>query len=60
VAVGRGFDHVLARGETPDLAALGAPQIWLPLAGLAVLALMPILYRHVTSTRSKDQPNDPS
>jgi uncharacterized membrane protein YdjX (TVP38/TMEM64 family) len=60
VAVGRGFDHVLARGETPDLAALGAPQIWLPLAGLAVLALMPIFYRHFTSTRSKDQSNDPS
>ena len=60
VAVGRSFDHVLARGERPDLAALGAPQIWLPLAGLAVLALMPILYRHVTSTRSKEQPNDPS
>jgi uncharacterized membrane protein YdjX (TVP38/TMEM64 family) len=60
VAVGRGFDHVLARGETPDMAALGAPQIWLPLTGLAVLALMPILYRHVTSTRSKEQPNDPS
>ena len=60
VAVGRGFDHVLARGETPDLAALSAPQIWLPLAGLAVLALMPILYRHVTSSRSKERPNDPS
>jgi hypothetical protein len=42
------------------MAALGAPQIWLPLTGLAVLALMPILYRHVTSTRSKEQPNDPS
>ena len=60
VAVGRGFDHVLARGETPDLAALGTPQIWLPLTGLAVLALMPILHRHFTSTRGKDKPNDPS
>jgi uncharacterized membrane protein YdjX (TVP38/TMEM64 family) len=60
VAVGRGFDHVLARGETPDLTALGSPQIWLPLAGLAVLALMPILYRHVTSTHRKERPNDPS
>ena len=60
VAVGRSFDHVLELGETPDLSALGAPQIWLPLAGLAVLAIMPFLYQHFKSTHSKDQPNDPS
>ena len=47
VAVGRGFDHLLARGETPNLSVLNTPHIWLPLAGLALLALLPTLYRQV-------------
>ena len=53
VAVGRGFDHLLARGETPNLSVLNTPHIWLPLAGLALLALLPTLYRQVKPT-SKD------
>ena len=51
VAVGRGFDHLLARGETPNLSVLNTPHIWLPLAGLALLALLPTLYRQVKPTR---------
>jgi uncharacterized membrane protein YdjX (TVP38/TMEM64 family) len=54
VAVGRGFDHLLARGETPNLAVLNTPHIWLPLAGLALLALLPTLYRHIKPTSNKD------
>ena len=50
VAVGRGFDHLLARGETPNLSVLNTPHIWLPLAGLALLALLPTLYRQVKPT----------
>ena len=60
VAVGRGFDHLLARGETPNLAVLNTPHIWLPLAGLALLALLPTLYYHIKPTSKKYQPNDPS
>ena len=60
VAVGRGFDHLLARGETPNLAVLNTPLIWLPLAGLALLALLPTLYRQINPTSKKDQPRDPS
>ena len=60
VAVGRGFDHLLARGETPNLAVLNTPHIWLPLAGLALLALLPALYRQINATSKKDQPHDPS
>jgi len=60
VAVGRGFDHLLARGETPNLAVLNTPHIWLPLAGLALLALLPALYRQINPTSKKDQPHDPS
>ena len=51
VAVGYGFDHLLARGETPNLSVLNTPHIWLPLAGLALLALLPTLYRQVKPTR---------
>ena len=60
VAVGRSFDHLLARGETPNLAVLNTPHVWLPLAGLALLALLPTLYRQINPTRKKDQPHDPS
>ena len=60
VAFGRSFGHLLSRGETPDLAALNTPHIWLPLAGLALLALLPIAYRQINPTRKKDQLHDPS
>ena len=60
VAVGRGFDHLLAQGETPNLAVLNTPRIWLPLAGLAVLALLPTLYRQIRPASKKDQSHDPS
>ena len=60
VAVGRGFDHLLAQGTTPNLAVLNTPHIWLPLAGLALLALLPTVYRQIRPTGKKDQPHDPS
>ena len=50
VAVGRGFDHILATGKAPDLSVLAAPQIWLPLVGLGLLALLPIFYQRLTAT----------
>jgi uncharacterized membrane protein YdjX (TVP38/TMEM64 family) len=60
VAVGRGFDHLLAQGKTPNLAVLNTPHIWLPLAGLALLALLPTVYRQIRPTGKKDRPHDPS
>ena len=60
VAIGRGFDHLLARGETPNSAVLNTPHIWLPLAGLALLVLLPTLYRQIRPASKKDQPHDPS
>ena len=45
VAVGRGFDHVLARGETPDLGIIFEPHILLPILGLCVLAALPIVIK---------------
>ncbi len=42
VLVGGGFDAILAAGAVPDLTTLSDPRIILPLAGLGVLALIPI------------------
>jgi uncharacterized membrane protein YdjX (TVP38/TMEM64 family) len=45
ISVGRGLDHILAAGKTPDLGVLTSPEILLPLAGLGALSLLPILVR---------------
>ena len=60
VAVGYGFDHLLAQGKTPNLVVLDTPHIWLPLAGLALLSLLPTLYRQIKPTGKKNQPHDQS
>lgn len=44
-SVGAGLDAVFARGEVPGVAVLGDPALILPLAGLAVLAALPLAYR---------------
>ncbi|HUZ72381.1 MAG TPA: TVP38/TMEM64 family protein [Stellaceae bacterium] len=43
--IGAGLGAVIARGGEPDLAALLAPRILLPLLGLAALTLLPVLAR---------------
>lgn len=42
-ATGSGLGVVLARGETPDLAEVWQPSVLVPLAGLAALALLPVV-----------------
>jgi uncharacterized membrane protein YdjX (TVP38/TMEM64 family) len=44
-SIGSGLGDVLARGETPDLSLLYAPQVLLPLLGLAALAALPMLLK---------------
>ena len=53
--IGLSFDHVLAAGKTPDLKVLTSLNILLPLAGLGLFALMPIILRHwqVQALKSK-------
>ncbi len=43
--IGAGMAHLLATHAKPDLAMAGDPRLLLPLAGLAVLALVPIAFR---------------
>ena len=44
-SIGAGLGDVFARGEVPDLGLIFAPQILLPLLGLAALAALPIVLR---------------
>ena len=52
VSVGRGLDHVLAAGRTPDLEILGSPAILGPLVALGLLALMPIVWKRIKARRA--------
>ncbi len=47
VSIGRGLDHILAAGQTPDLEILGSPAILGPLAALGLLALIPVVWRRI-------------
>lgn len=51
VSVGRGFDTILASGQTPDLSVLSSPSILIALGGLGALALMPVIYKRITRSR---------
>jgi uncharacterized membrane protein YdjX (TVP38/TMEM64 family) len=44
-SVGAGLGAVFDQGERPDLGIIFAPQVLLPLLGLAALALIPVAYR---------------
>jgi len=44
-SIGASVGTVLAEGKTPDLSVLFSAHILLPLAGLAVLSLLPTLFR---------------
>jgi len=50
--VGAGLEGLFAAGATPSLRALITPRIALPLAGLAVLSILPILYQRWRNRRS--------
>ena len=44
-SIGAGVGGILAEGRTPDLSMLFSARVLLPLAGLAILALLPALLR---------------
>ena len=46
VLVGNGLGHVFDKGEKPNLSLIFSPEILLPLIGLALLSLLPIIYHH--------------
>ena len=46
-SIGNGISVVLQAGERPDLSVMSKPEIALPILGLAVLSLAPIVWRRV-------------
>ena len=52
--LGNGLGAILDAGETPDLAIVTKPEVLAPIAGLAVLALLPVAYRRYKRARGED------
>lgn len=46
-SIGAGLGNVLAAGQPPALRVIFAPSVLLPLVGLALLALLPVAWRHL-------------
>ena len=45
--VGAGLGEVFARGETPNLGIIFEPAVLLPILGLALLAVLPVIIKAV-------------
>ncbi len=52
VSVGNGLGAVFDAGGTPDLGIIFEPAFFLPIIGLAVLALIPVAYKRFKDRRS--------
>lgn len=48
-SIGNGVSVVLQQGAEPDLAVVTKPEIILPLAGLALMSLLPVIWRRFGS-----------
>lgn len=51
VSIGSGIGYLLEQGKTPDLSTLSSPAVILPLAALAILSLVPIVYKKIKGSR---------
>ena len=57
--LGKGLELVLAANKTPNLEVLGDANILLPLAGLSLLALLPVVVKHQqNSIQTKKNENE--
>lgn len=45
IAVGQGLETVLSQQETPNLGIIFDPNVFLPLLGLGILALLPVFFK---------------
>ena len=54
-SVGNGLGEILASGKTPDLSIIYDPEVLIPLLGLAVLALVPVLYKAWKARKDKNE-----
>lgn len=51
VSVGNGLGEIFAAGESPDLGIIFSPAILIPILGLALLSLLPVVYKRVKARR---------
>lgn len=58
VALGNGLGATLEEGRTPDLGIIFDPEILLPLIGLSVLAMVPVIYRCIRGRSPAAPPSD--
>ena len=49
--IGNGLDAIFDRGETPDLSVISEPAILTPIIGLAVLAMIPVVYKRIKARK---------
>jgi uncharacterized membrane protein YdjX (TVP38/TMEM64 family) len=54
IMLGRGIGVVFAQGKTPDLGIIFKPAILIPIVGLAVLALVPIMFKRIKKRGRKN------
>lgn len=52
-SLGNGLGAILEAGETPDLKIIFSPEILIPIVGLAILALLPVVYKKVKARQAK-------
>ena len=50
--VGNGLGAIFDRGEVPDLLIIFQPQILAPILGLAVLAVIPVIYKKMKQRKA--------
>ena len=55
-SLGAGVGHLIEAGQSPDLGIIFAPQVLGPLIGLAVLSLVPVVYKRFKKRRNVSSP----
>ncbi len=52
-SLGNGLGAILDAGDTPDLRIIFTPDILIPIVGIAVLALLPVVYKKFKARRAR-------
>ncbi len=50
-SIGAGLDHVFDKGEKPNLGLVTDPQVFVPLLGLCLLSVIPLVFHFVKARR---------
>ena len=57
-AIGNGLGSVFAMGQSPDFNVIFKPALLIPIIGLGLLSVVPILYKKLKSNRYSPAPNE--